>query len=330
MPNNDENDEPNVEGIVGPTVDPPMEEEMSALSSITPNSPNMDIVPCDGPLDGLREGGSDGEFWREKYHQLLQVRETEAEGLLREYHQLADKREECMKELIQALQEKVEWLEKNPFVSSSEGNPASKDANEDEDDQLKGRGSCSQIIQTLNEEREGYIAMMEGKVAKQRSLLLLYQLLSSLVISPYQMGDGLSEAMSTHPPSTPVVMDQDQAEEGDREVVTCLALNHIHQRVSKFNLSLPSSLHNLSSLLSQPPLTSSSSSSDPNTSMRSEDGEEGEGEIEFTPIGNLHHLPEHMRSQIRFTLDQCPIFLQQLTQQLFSETPQQEDSEDEK
>ena len=52
------------------------------------------------------------------------------------------------------------------------------------------------------------------------------------------------------------------------------------------------------------------------------------GEIEFTPIGNLHNLPEHMRSQIRFGIDQCPLFLQQVTQQLFSSNQKEEESND--
>ena len=240
-----ENEEPNEEKFEGPTVEEQNDGDISVVSSITPNSPQFNVVPhVDMPDEGGVEGVG-GDYWREKYHQLLQIRETEAEGLLREYHEMADKREDCMKELIQALQEKVEWLEKNPFssVPSDEVVKEEEEMVKEEDDKEEKKRSCEEIISSLNQDREEYVTMLEGKVGKQRSLLLLYQMLSSLVISPYEVGDGLSEALSHHQPS---LDDSTSEEDSKREVVTCLALNHIHQKVSKFNLSLPPSLSSLS------------------------------------------------------------------------------------
>ncbi|CAM9522933.1 unnamed protein product [Phaeothamnion confervicola] len=155
------------------------------------------------------------------------------------------------------------------------------------------------------------LAALETKVERQRRLIHLYQMLSSVAIKPLEdapggsspaaAAAGASSAAAAGVAAGSVAL----AATTDGAVVpgyVCTAINHIHKRVVRFSLRVP------------PTLGAARGGGGDDVAA---DEDEEEDDVIFVPMANTALLPAYMQAPLAFSAEQSPLFLMRLLQRLY-------------
>jgi len=256
----------------------------------------------DGSATAVRAARSEAAFWKGQFEALQEVRETEPERRMGELTSALGARSQQVNALVVALTARGPPLMKEtavttkhapaeavaevalsaPAVSTAQASSlkslkAEPDASEAEADGAEEEDDDDEVA-TLLEAVEG----LEAKLEEKRELLRAYMRLTGIALTLGGENDN-----------------GDDDDDDETTVVRCTAINHIHKRVAKFDLVLPTTTAPASS-------SQSGSQTTPKT------------DATFIPTANKQLLPGDMQKVFCFDSAQLPVLCQRMLKQLYA------------
>lgn len=187
------------------------------------NSLNAGIT---GNRGGKDQDARDALYWKHMYERLRDLRETDAERLLRESVQHADERERSLLDLISHLEEggatdgarrsrsksgKMDVRLSDVSLCEFSGRDTRSTAME-----VGGQTEAKSVGPQDTRELQAQIVALQGKLSDLKRILIAYQRFTSLCIS----------------------MEREASAPGGMSKLSCTAINHVHKKAVKFSLKM--------------------------------------------------------------------------------------------
>lgn len=228
----------------------------------------------------------DAIYWQHMYERLRDLRETEAERLLREATHHAEEREKSLMDLIEHLEAthvtggggkggSKKGLKDIRLSDVSVMGNAAAAMEEDEEEEAHTSRKKSSRSSTDKElaAAEARIETLESKLAELKRVLMAYQRFSSLCITLEK------------PPSSRAATPAERMSK-----LSCTAINHVHKKAVKFSLKM------------------------------NVDVEDNLGlDATFKPVANKELFPYFLQQEATLETKQCPLLLLSILKTLFDE-----------
>lgn len=227
------------------------------------------------------QDAQDALSWKHMYERLRDLRETDAERLLRETVQHAEEREKSLLDVIAHLEA--------GGATSKSGKAGAKMDVRLSDVSLcgvmggggGGGGRAAAAMETEEQEgeemvvykqgmaeQEARIASLEGKMSDLKRILMAYQRFTSLCVT----------------------MERKASVPGGVSILSCTAINHVHKKAVKFSLKMNVDVED-------------------NLGM----------DATFRPVANKELLPPFLQQEATLETKQCPLLLLSILKTLFDE-----------
>lgn len=223
----------------------------------------------------------DALYWKHMYERLRDLRETDAERLLRETVQHAEEREKSLLDVIAHLETdgatgyggkagtkmdvRLSDVSVCGVVGGGGGSEHTAAAAMDTEEQ---EGDVIEMNKQVMAEKEARIASLEGKMSDLKRVLMAYQRFTSLCVT----------------------MDRKASAPGGISKLSCTAINHVHKKAVKFSLKMNVDVED-------------------NLGM----------DATFRPVANKELLPPFLQQEATLETKQCPLLLLSILKTLFDE-----------
>lgn len=223
----------------------------------------------------------DALYWKHMYERLRDLRETDAERLLRETVQHSEEREKSLLDVIAHLEAggetgnggkagakvdvRLSDVSMCGVVRGGGGSEYTSGAATDTDGQ---EIDVVEMNKEVMAEKEARIASLEGKIADLKRVLMAYQRFTSLCMTMERKASG----------------------PGGVSKLSCTAINHVHKKAVKFSLKMNVDVED-------------------NLGM----------DATFRPVANKELLPQFLQQEATLETKQCPLLLLSILKTLFDE-----------